>query len=192
MFREFAIWVYMRLVSGFFFLLTLALAGLGLTQGIVATTDAGRGALKTYGLGLVGLKLDSAKNITSAKAEISAAISIIRQAYDSLLNPNAKPLTDEEKALEARRQNMGQNNGLEYLSDSHGSQGALGARHRICKTCAGSDCAKLSEVRDDPVAIEVAEARCARNQMSIKAKAAEAPTNPASWLSAAGISTSST
>ncbi len=84
-----------------------ALPGLGLTQGIVATTDAGRGALKTYGLGLVGLKLDSAKNITSAKAEISAAISIIRQAYDSLLNPNAKPLTDEEKALEARRQNMG-------------------------------------------------------------------------------------
>ena len=66
-----------------------ALPGLGLTQGIVATTDAGRGALKTYGLGLVGLKLDSAKAITSAKAELSAAISIIRQAYDSLLNPNA-------------------------------------------------------------------------------------------------------
>ncbi|MBK6703867.1 MAG: hypothetical protein IPG56_09005 [Caulobacteraceae bacterium] len=85
-----------------------ALPGLGLIQGVVASNDdRGRGALKTYGLGLVGLKLDSAKNITSAKAEISAAISIIRQAYDSLLNPNAKPLTDEEKALEARRQNMG-------------------------------------------------------------------------------------
>jgi hypothetical protein len=47
------------------------------------------------------------QNITSAKAEISAAISIIRQAYDSLLNPNAKPLTDEEKGARARRQNMG-------------------------------------------------------------------------------------
>ncbi|MEQ1711782.1 MAG: DUF3592 domain-containing protein, partial [Hyphomicrobium sp.] len=32
MFREIAIWVYMRLVSGFFFLATLALAGLGLTK----------------------------------------------------------------------------------------------------------------------------------------------------------------
>ncbi len=32
MFRELAIWVYMRLVSGVFFLVTLALAGLGLTK----------------------------------------------------------------------------------------------------------------------------------------------------------------
>ena len=84
-----------------------ALAALGLTQGIVATNDAGRGALKTYGLGLVGLKLDSATAITSAKAELSAAISIVRQAYDALLNPNAKELTEAEKALETKRQNMG-------------------------------------------------------------------------------------
>ena len=84
-----------------------ALAALGLTQGIVATNDAGRGALKTYGLGLVGLKLDSATAITSAKAELSAAISIVRQAYDGLLNPNAKELTEAEKALETKRQNMG-------------------------------------------------------------------------------------
>ncbi|MEQ1490486.1 MAG: hypothetical protein ABL932_08080, partial [Terricaulis sp.] len=84
-----------------------ALPALGLTQGIVATSDAGRGALKTYGLGIVGLKLDSAAAITSAKAEISAAISIVRQAYDALLNPHAKELTAEEKALQTRRQNMG-------------------------------------------------------------------------------------
>ncbi|MEZ5971022.1 MAG: hypothetical protein R3C31_04365 [Hyphomonadaceae bacterium] len=84
-----------------------ALPALGLTQGIVALSDAGRGALKTYGLGIVGLTLDSAAAITSAKAEISAAISIVRQAYDALLNPNAKAQTDEEKALELRRQNAG-------------------------------------------------------------------------------------
>lgn len=84
-----------------------ALPALGLTQGIIATANAGRGALKTYGLGLVGLKLGSAAAITSAKSELSAAISIVRVAYDALLNPNAKPLTEEEQALEARRQNMG-------------------------------------------------------------------------------------
>ncbi|MGQ0533451.1 MAG: hypothetical protein ACT4OF_12280, partial [Caulobacteraceae bacterium] len=84
-----------------------ALPALGLTQGIVATSDAGRGALKTYGLGLVNLKLDNAAAITSAKAELSAAISIVRQAYDALLNPNAQELTEEEKALEARRNAAG-------------------------------------------------------------------------------------
>jgi hypothetical protein len=84
-----------------------ALPGLGLSQGIIATTDAGRGALKSYGLGLIGLKLDSAPAIASAKAELSAAVSIVRVAYDALLNPNAKPLTEEEQALQARRQNMG-------------------------------------------------------------------------------------
>lgn len=84
-----------------------ALPALGLTQGIIATSDAGRGALKTYGLGIVGLKLDSPANITSAKAEISAAISIVRQAYDAMLNPNAKEQTAEEKALAERRLNAG-------------------------------------------------------------------------------------
>jgi hypothetical protein len=84
-----------------------ALPALGLSQGIIATTNAGRGALKTYGLGLVGLKLDNAAAITSAKSELSAAISIVRLAYDALLNPNAKPPTEEEQALQARRQNMG-------------------------------------------------------------------------------------
>jgi hypothetical protein len=84
-----------------------ALPALGLSQGIIAESAAGRGALKTYGLGLVGLKLDSAAEITSAKSELSAAISIVRLAYDALLNPNAKPLTEAEQALLARRQNMG-------------------------------------------------------------------------------------
>ncbi len=84
-----------------------ALPALGLTQGIVALSDAGRGALKTYGLGLVGLKLDSPAAIVSAKAELSAAVSIVRGAYDALLNPNAKELTADEKALAARRQTAG-------------------------------------------------------------------------------------
>lgn len=84
-----------------------ALPALGLSQGIIAESSAGRGALKTYGLGLVGLKLDSAAAITSAKSELSAAISIVRLAYDALLNPDAKPLTEAEQALLARRQNMG-------------------------------------------------------------------------------------
>lgn len=84
-----------------------ALAGLGLTQGVIAEGGAGRGGLKTYGLSLIGLTLDSPAAITSAKAELAAAISIVRQAYDALLNPNAKELTAEEKALEERRQNAG-------------------------------------------------------------------------------------
>ncbi len=42
-----------------------------------------------------------------AKAELSAAVSIVRQAYDTLLNPNAKEQTEEEKALDARRQAAG-------------------------------------------------------------------------------------
>jgi len=84
-----------------------ALPALGLSQGIISETNAGRGALKTYGLGLIGLSLDSATAITNAKSELSAAVSIIRIAYDALLNPNAKPLTAEEQALQERRQNMG-------------------------------------------------------------------------------------
>ncbi len=84
-----------------------ALPALGLNAGIIATVDAGRGALKTYGLGLTGLKLDTPAAIASAKSELSAAISIVRIAYDALLNPNAKALTEEEQALQTRRQNMG-------------------------------------------------------------------------------------
>lgn len=91
-----------------------ALPALGLTQGIISETSGGRAGLKTYGLGLVGLKLDSPAAIASAKSELSAAISIVRVAYDALLNPNAKPLTAEEQALQTRRQNMGA--APEYLS----------------------------------------------------------------------------
>ena len=86
-----------------------ALGALGLTQGVVATNSKGRGALKTYGLGLVAadLRLDSKANIARTKAELSAAVSIVRQAYENLLNPNAKELTEEEKKLQERRQNAG-------------------------------------------------------------------------------------
>ena len=86
-----------------------ALGALGLGPGVIAVNAAGRGALKTYGLGLIAadLRLDSKANITRTKAELSAAVSIVRQAYDGLLNPNAKELTAEEKALQERRQNAG-------------------------------------------------------------------------------------
>lgn len=86
-----------------------ALPALGFAQGVVTVNGTGRAALKTHGLGLIAadLKLDSADAITRTKAELSAAISIVRQAYDTLLNPNAKELTEEEKALEARRQAAG-------------------------------------------------------------------------------------
>jgi hypothetical protein len=83
-----------------------ALPALGLVQGVVASNvNLGRAALQTYGLGMIAsdLKLDTKENIAKTKAEISAAISIVRIAYDALLNPNAKALTEEERALEARR-----------------------------------------------------------------------------------------
>lgn len=87
-----------------------ALPALGFAQGIVTKSEAQRGGLRTFGLGLIAadLKLDTPQSITRTKAELSAAVSIVRQAYDKLLNPNAKELTDEEKALEARRKNAGQ------------------------------------------------------------------------------------
>lgn len=81
------------------------LAALGLGPGVVAVNAPGRGSVRTYGLGLIAadLKLDSKEAIASTKAELSAAISIVRQAYEHLLNPNAKPKTEAEKALDARR-----------------------------------------------------------------------------------------
>jgi hypothetical protein len=82
-----------------------ALGGLGLGPGIIAKNIAGRGSVKTFGLGLVesDLKLETKADQTKTKSEISAAISIVRQAYDALLNPNAKEKTAAEKALDARR-----------------------------------------------------------------------------------------
>lgn len=87
-----------------------ALPALGLDAGIIATNSESRGAIKTFGLGLVAadLKLDTKADLAKTKAELSAAISIVRQAYEALLHPNAKPQTDEEKALEARRKAAGQ------------------------------------------------------------------------------------
>jgi hypothetical protein len=86
-----------------------ALGALGLSPGIVSLSKAGRDGLKTFGLGLIAadLKLGAKEDIARTKAELSAALSIIRQAYEVLLNPNAKPPTEAEKALEARRQAAG-------------------------------------------------------------------------------------
>jgi hypothetical protein len=86
-----------------------ALPGLGLGEGVIARNGGGRGALKTFGLGLIDadLKLESKADIAKTKAELSAAISIVRQAYDALLHPNAKEQTEAEKKLEARRNTAG-------------------------------------------------------------------------------------
>jgi hypothetical protein len=83
-----------------------ALGGLGLKPGVVAIKPSSKGALRTFGLGLLAadLKLDSKEAIAKTISELSAATSIIRQAYEAIVNPNAKELTPEEKALEARRQ----------------------------------------------------------------------------------------
>jgi hypothetical protein len=82
-----------------------ALQALGLAAGVVAVNSKARGALKTFGLGLNpdDLKLDSKGAIAKARAELSAALSLVRQAYDVLAYPNAKEPTEAEKALEARR-----------------------------------------------------------------------------------------
>ena len=87
-----------------------ALGGLGLNQGVIAAQETGRDAIKTFGLSLVeaDLRLDDKAALASTKAELSAAISMVRQAYDALLHPNAKAQSAEEKALAARRQNAGQ------------------------------------------------------------------------------------
>jgi hypothetical protein len=87
-----------------------ALPALGFAEGVVTKSEAARGGLRTFGLGLIAaeLKLDTPERIARTKAELSAAVSIVRQAYDKLLNPNAKEQTEEEKALEARRQVAGQ------------------------------------------------------------------------------------
>ncbi len=86
-----------------------ALGALGFKQGLIAANAKGFAGLRTYGLGLVASDFDlsTEKGAKAAMAELSAAISIIRQAYEGLVNPNAKELTDEEKALEERRKNAG-------------------------------------------------------------------------------------
>jgi hypothetical protein len=82
-----------------------ALGALGFAQGVVAVNAKGFAGVKTYGLGLIAQDFDlsSEKRAKAATAELSAALSIIRQAYETLANPNAKEMTDAERALEARR-----------------------------------------------------------------------------------------
>ncbi|MET0182601.1 MAG: hypothetical protein ABW199_06925, partial [Caulobacterales bacterium] len=82
-----------------------ALKGLGLIEGVIAKKSNVRGQIRTFGLGLIAsdLKLTSKDAIAKAKADLAAATSILRQAYEALANPNAKELTAEEKALEARK-----------------------------------------------------------------------------------------
>jgi hypothetical protein len=93
-----------------------ALPALGFSAGIIASSSTGRGGLPVFGLGLAAadLKLDTKTDIARSKAEISAALSIIRQAYNALLHPNAKELTAEEQALADKRANAGPP--PEYLS----------------------------------------------------------------------------
>jgi len=104
-----------------------ALGALGFGSGIISKTDGGRSGLKTYGLGLIAadLKLDSKENIARAKAEIQAAISIVRQAYEAMLNPNAQEQTAEEKALAARRLAAGGASSQLYAAQLANYQAAL-------------------------------------------------------------------
>ncbi|GAM99647.1 regulatory protein FlaEY [alpha proteobacterium U9-1i] len=82
-----------------------ALAGLGLGPGVIAKNATGRDSVRTFGLGLVeaDLKIGTKAEQAKARAEISAAISIVRIAYDTLLNPNAQEQTPEQQRLAARR-----------------------------------------------------------------------------------------
>lgn len=86
-----------------------ALAGLGLSDGVIAMNSTARGAMRTYGLGLSegDLRLDSKGAIASTRAELAAATSMVRQIYETLLNPNAKELTPEEQRLAELRQKAG-------------------------------------------------------------------------------------
>ena len=60
--------------------------------------------MKAWVLGNPGdLKLTDKTAIAKTKAELSAAISIVRQAYDALLHPNAKPKAAAELALDAKK-----------------------------------------------------------------------------------------
>ncbi|MBY0563793.1 MAG: hypothetical protein K2P58_06350 [Hyphomonadaceae bacterium] len=85
------------------------LAGLGIRPGLVAQ-QGGAGETKSFGLELLtaNLRIDAPASITRTKAQLSAALSLVRRAYEALVNPNAKELTDEEKALEQRRNAVGE------------------------------------------------------------------------------------
>lgn len=82
-----------------------ALGGLGLKAGLIAASGTDRGAVRSFGLELDAsqLTLETPAAIARTKAVLSAATSIVRRAYDALVNPDAKELTEVEKQLEARR-----------------------------------------------------------------------------------------
>jgi hypothetical protein len=84
-----------------------ALDALGFKQGVIATNAEGFKGVKSYGLGLLAADFDltTEKGAQAAVAELSAALSIVRQAYEALVSPYE--LTDEQKALEERRKNAG-------------------------------------------------------------------------------------
>jgi hypothetical protein len=84
--------------------------------------------MKSFGLGLIDadLKLDSPAHIASTKAQLSAAVSIVRQAYDALLHPHAKPETDAQKALDAKKAAAGP--APQYLVDQLANYKAALAR----------------------------------------------------------------
>ncbi|MGE3143317.1 MAG: hypothetical protein AB7L65_08340, partial [Hyphomonadaceae bacterium] len=77
-----------------------ALRGLGLPEGIVAAKTAPKGVAQTFGLGLISgeLSLKDADAIAKTKADLAAATSIIRQAYEALANPHPVPQTAAQKA----------------------------------------------------------------------------------------------
>ena len=104
-----------------------ALAGLGFKPGVIATKPSNPSVLRTFGLGIIAadLKLDSKDAIAKTRAELSAATSIIRQAYEAIVNPNAKELTAEEKALEARRRGASSSANSLYTAQIANYQAAL-------------------------------------------------------------------
>jgi hypothetical protein len=85
-----------------------ALPALGLSSGLVAVAE-GAGP-RPFGLGLLAgdLKLGSRAEISKTKAELSAAVSLVRQAYEALLYPHAKEQSEADKALAERRRNAGE------------------------------------------------------------------------------------
>ncbi|MDX2235923.1 MAG: hypothetical protein NW203_00025 [Hyphomonadaceae bacterium] len=83
-----------------------ALGALGLNAGVIAPKAAAgaRGVVRTFGLGLGAGDLDVSTSaaIKKSKSELSAATSILRQAYEALANPNAPEKTAEEIDRENR------------------------------------------------------------------------------------------
>lgn len=82
-----------------------ALSALGLTEGIIAKNSDTKGATQSFGLGLLpgDLSLADTASIAKTKSELAAADSIVRRAYDALVNPNKQEETDLQKKLDAAK-----------------------------------------------------------------------------------------